>query len=226
MNKEKLVQVRERITELGGDSTAAAASAKEEEKDAYVVKRSRHDGNKHQHSNLADANQHKPKLKKRSSIAATAVVIQNAFRSFRARCHLSDQLTKTYQRVLHPASNQYYYYNRVTKLSQWETPLLLHRCHDAIPEFASKCANSTMNINSTSSVNAAAMIIQAMFRQRSLRIFVQDLKRGNLEKVFDAGFGAWYYFNARTNRSFWENVHHVRLTATKSAIYHRHQVTE
>ncbi|KAF1792008.1 hypothetical protein GQ600_18892 [Phytophthora cactorum] len=112
---------------------------------------------------------------------------------------------------------QYFYYNRVARLSQWEAPTLLRRCHYLLDAKPVTQANPFTN---DPTLDAAAKVIQNRFRQRALRVFLQDYKLGNLEKVFDARFGAWYYFNSRTNHSFWENVHHVRLTAANSAIYH------
>ncbi|ETL94376.1 hypothetical protein L917_07648 [Phytophthora nicotianae] len=203
MNKEKLAQVRERIADLGGKPSWLTIDPKTE--------LTGHE------DKLLDANQQSQASTsiKVSSVAKGAVIIQCGYRAFRARRHLADLLAKTYQRVLNPENNQYFYYNRITNLSQWEAPTLLRRCHcplDAKP--------LTLAYTNDPARDAAAKVIQNMFRQRALRVFMQDYKLGNLEKIFDARFGAWYYFNSRTNRSFWENVHHVRLTAANSAIYH------
>ncbi|EGZ16103.1 hypothetical protein PHYSODRAFT_302460 [Phytophthora sojae] len=158
------------------------------------------------------------------NIASAVLVIQCLFRAFQARCRLADLLSRTYQRVLDPGTNQCFYYNRTTRLSQWEAPRLLHRCHCLLGAQQKRAPDPSIRATINDTVlDAAAKTIQTMYRQRAQRLFLKDLQLGNLEKVFDTGFGAWYYFNSRTNRSFWENVHHVRLTASNSAIYHRHQ---
>ncbi|KAG3205750.1 hypothetical protein PC128_g1201 [Phytophthora cactorum] len=216
MNKEKLAQVRQRIAGLGGKPSGLTIDPEENKSELthYGVKK-----NEHVEDKRLDANQQSQASTsmKTSPGATNALIIQCAFRAFRARCVLAARIGKTYQRVLNPGNNQYFYYNRVARLSQWEAPTLLRRCHYLLDAKPVTQANPFTN---DPTLDAAAKVIQNRFRQRALRVFLQDYKLGNLEKVFDARFGAWYYFNSRTNHSFWENVHHVRLTAANSAIYH------
>ncbi|KAF4032669.1 hypothetical protein GN244_ATG15394 [Phytophthora infestans] len=208
MNKEKLTQVRERIAELGGKPSRLAIDF--DDNNSELIDNDKMNGQVKEIKQSAQA---------LTSMQRVATTIQCAFRAFRARRHLATLLATTYQRVLNPGNNQYFYYNRVTRHSQWEAPTLLRRCHYSLDAKPATLANPR-----SSSVDAAAKVIQAMLRQRALRVFMQDYKLGNLEKIFDARFGAWYYFNSRTNRSFWENVHHVRLTAANSAIYHHQPI--
>ncbi|KAL3671806.1 hypothetical protein V7S43_003714 [Phytophthora oleae] len=219
MNQEKLAQVRERIAALGGKPSCLVIGLDEKpERNDNSTKKTKQ--NKKQ---LSRANQ---QLKASGSektlpVVSAALMIQCAYRAFQARRQLADLLAKTYQRILNPGNDQYFYYNRITRQSQWEAPWLLHRRYCLLDVKPKATTNSSRTSDPT--LHAAAKVIQTMFRQQALRVFAQDLEHGNLEKVYDVGFGAWYYYNSRTNRSFWESVHHVQLTAANSAIYHRQQ---
>ncbi|GMF09422.1 unnamed protein product [Phytophthora lilii] len=228
MNKEKLTHVRERIVELGGKPSCWTVISSPEATERHDHDTDKPEQVKDNHmSSALEAKMGSSKLKPEALSAVTAaLMIQCAFRVHQARRCLAQLLAKTYHRVLNPGNNHYFYYNRITRLSQWEPPLLLHRCPsslDAKPKQTAAQETSVHVASSDPTLDAAARTIQNMFRQRALRVFMKDLRLGNLEKVFDTGFGAWYYFNSRTNRSFWESVHHVRLTAANSAVYHRHQ---
>ncbi|RLN96446.1 hypothetical protein BBJ28_00015899 [Nothophytophthora sp. Chile5] len=254
MNKEKLTQVRERIMELGGEpnriSTPPALEAASPKPgiagDVSIAKqkmekRSNMDSKgaigherpervedaqlgTESEQNQIQATEHHPQGGK--EVISAVIVVQRALRVFRARRRLAGLVRQAYQRVLDLESNQYFYYNRHTRLSQWETPALLRHRRFSLDDAKSIAPAAPLPTTSPSQGNpvsdAAARTIQTLFRRRVLRAFLRDLKLGNLEKVFDAGFGTWYYYNVRTQRSFWENVHHVRATAANSAIYHRH----
>jgi hypothetical protein len=230
MNREKLVQVRERIAQLGGKASCLAVLlSPDEPEENYLV--TEKPGQVEDKSAVLQAKQRTkaisspPAFEKRSTSAqAAALAIQCCFRAFRARRYLADLVAKTYQRILNPGNNEYFYYNRITRLSQWETPLLLRRCQCSLDAKQKPVTALPATANTDPALDAAAKKIQKLLRRRALKVFMHDLRLGNLEKVFDTGFGAWYYYNARTNRSFWESVHHVRLTACSSAIYHRQQL--
>ncbi|RLN91332.1 hypothetical protein BBJ28_00013085 [Nothophytophthora sp. Chile5] len=249
MNKEKLTQVRERIMELGGEpnripTSPALEAASKQPGIAGDVSIAKQKMEKSSNMDSKDAIGHeRPERVENAQLGteseqnqirtteihpqggkeviSAVIVVQGALRVYRARRRLAGLVRQTYQRILDLESNQYFYYNRHTRLSQWETPALLrHRRFNLDDAKSIVPATSPGQDNPMS--DAAARTIQSVFRRRVLRVFLRDLKLGNLEKVFDASFGTWYYYNVRTQRSFWENVHHVRATAANSAIYHRH----
>lgn len=154
------------------------------------------------------------------SLESAAVCIQSLYRRRAGRAALRRLLAEVYEKMLDSDSNSYYYYSRRTKQSTWEKPVLLGG-HDLADSVGNGEIVEKIDISGDSfsqERHQAAQAIQRLYRTRATRLFLRDLATGTLEKVFDADFGAWYYFNHRTQQSFWEKPHHAQIAATREPL--------
>lgn len=156
------------------------------------------------------------------SLESAAVRIQSLYRRRAGRAALRRLLAEVYEKVFDPDSNSYYYYSKRTKQSQWEKPVLLgdHNLTD-LPKPAQEIENAEPSDPFSPEHHQAAQAIQRLYRNRATRLFLRDLATGTLQKVFDADFGAWYYFNHRTQQSFWEKPQHAQITAAREPLVTR-----
>jgi hypothetical protein len=162
-------------------------------------------------SSLVKANTTTVAQRRRRRVASTmsldvaASRIQALYRRRSARRAVRELLLQVYEKVYDPDSNAFFYYCSRTKTSSWEKPKLL-REGDDIPKVRITAKPSARD--------AAATTIQTLFRTRATRRFLRDLATGLIEKHFDAEAHAWYYFNSRTQQSFWETPRHASLLTT------------
>lgn len=156
------------------------------------------------------------------SLESAAVRIQSLYRRRAGRAALRHLLAEVYEKVFDPDSNSYYYYSKRTKQSQWEKPVLLgdHDLAD-LPKPAQEIENAEPSDPFFPEHHQAAQAIQRLYRNRAMRLFLRDLATGTLQKVFDADFGAWYYFNHRTQQSFWEKPQHAQIAAAREPLVTR-----
>lgn len=143
----------------------------------------------------------------RLSLDAAATRIQALYRRRTARVALRTLLSGLYEKIYDAESDSYFYYCKKTNTSQWDKPKLL-RQDDLLP---SDSTSTAAKIDEEQA--AAASRIQKLYRSRATRLFLMDLARGHLEKIFDADFQTWYFFNHRTQQTFWETARHAQLTA-------------
>ncbi|KAJ0406040.1 hypothetical protein P43SY_010096 [Pythium insidiosum] len=136
------------------------------------------------------------------TLAAAATRIQSLFRKRAARLALRRLLTTVYEKVYDPETRSYFYFCKQTNTSSWDKPRLL-RDDDLSP--AQEAPRDAKQ-------HEAARKIQTLFRNRATRVFLRDLALGYIEKHFDDDSKAWYYFNHRTNQSFWERPRHAALS--------------
>jgi hypothetical protein len=87
-------------------------------------------------------------------------------------------------------SEEYFYYNKMTGDSHWDTPLILKACP---PYRSDKTAIS------------CATTMQAILRAALARKEVTKLMREVYRKDFDPDSGDYYYTNTRTNEVRWDN---------------------
>lgn len=151
------------------------------------------------------------------SLEAAAVRIQSLYHRRAGRAVLRHLLAEVYEKVFDPDSNSFYYYSKRTKQSQWEKPVLLgdHDLADLSKSAQDNIEKPEPSDPSCQERHQAAQAIQRLYRNRATRLFLRDLATGTLQKVFDADFGAWYYFNHRTQQSFWEKPQHAQLTTAR-----------
>ncbi|RQM25856.1 hypothetical protein B5M09_002959 [Aphanomyces astaci] len=142
-----------------------------------------------------------------------AVKIQGLFRTNLATKKLKLLVAQTYQKVLDPDTNQWYYYNAKTNASQWAKPALLgtgdmihHASSSTLKEprrLATKTSPYDGLLPTARRKDVAAVKIQGLFRTRNARRHLRHLIAQTYRKVFDADANMCYYYNAKTGESHW-----------------------
>ncbi|GLD99471.1 hypothetical protein PINS_up008190 [Pythium insidiosum] len=152
---------------------------------------------------------HRKRQPSERTLTAAAIRIQSLFRRRAARLALRRLLATVYEKVYDPETRSYFYFCKQTNTSTWEKPRLLRGDDLSAPHGASS--------QDAQHLHEAARKIQALYRNRATRVFLRDLAMGYIEKHFDQDSQAWYYFNHRTNQSFWERPRHASLTASSAS---------
>ncbi|DAZ98195.1 TPA: hypothetical protein N0F65_005327 [Lagenidium giganteum] len=156
------------------------------------------------HAAIADEPQHHSQ--KGGDIVEAATMIQGLFRRRAARRALHALLAQVYQKVEDPETGLYYYYSKRTGVSQWNKPKLLGASELPSPLRTPALEPHSAPGSDEDQQTRAVRTIQRLYRTRASRAFLRDLLGGTIEKVYDADFDAWYYFNHRTQQSFWESL--------------------
>lgn len=118
-----------------------------------------------------------------------------------ARRRTRIQILNTYEKIQDPNTGKSYYYNKNSKNVSWTKPLLLG---DADLEDLKEMVRSPKKRKRKLDDEAAAKVIQGMYRTARARRLLRQAVREVYRKVLDEASGRYFYFNQRTGESFWD----------------------
>ncbi|TYZ64661.1 hypothetical protein PybrP1_002507 [[Pythium] brassicae (nom. inval.)] len=118
-----------------------------------------------------------------------ARVLQGAFRAHKEKQRARRTIRSRFKRIFDDTSEQYFYYNTVTKESTWEKPKLLRDNEDIDRAVADP--------------DAAARTIQALFRRFVCRKLFFELLSRRYRKLIDPSSGMPYYYDSVLNCASW-----------------------
>ena len=161
---------------------------------------------------------------------AGAVIIQCMYRVYRACQTVRAIVFARYSKGYDPSSGTFYFYDNRTGLSSWRVPGLLgaseleltprstismmkDKVGSGVPlsgeeseqyEAARAIHPSPRWHAADLSDDAAATVLQCMYRRWSARSNLRAAVRETYSKGYDPGSGSFYFYDARTGESMWE----------------------
>ena len=141
-----------------------------------------------------------------------ARIIENAlYRKWKARAIVRGKIHDTYEKVYDGETGNFFVFNSKTGSSSWELPLCLkHVGHVDLLTPRSreltvyKKEHGTWKTHEDLTEDEAARKIQGMVRSRNALRNVRAMVIAQYERCYDVDQNRYFYFNTRTQESFWE----------------------
>ena len=142
---------------------------------------------------------------------ASGIVQGGIYHMSRARATVREKIHETYEMVWDNELQRWYFFNSKTGTSSWEEPLLMRsvgRVDLLTPRTREnmmyKKQNGKWKTSKDMTEDEAARKIQGAWRSKVALRNVREMVKKQYERVYDQDSNRYFYFNTRTQESFWE----------------------
>ena len=142
---------------------------------------------------------------------AAGIIQGGIYHMFKARAIVREKIHETYEMVWDDSLQRWYFFNSKTGTSSWEEPILM-RSVGRVELLTPRTRENMMYKKQTGkwktakdmTEDEAARKIQGAWRSKVALRNVREMVKKQYERVYDQDSNRYFYFNTRTQESFWE----------------------